>query len=65
MKLKTVTLLGMIASILSVCNSLLYLLVNSGIMEFSHTLSILANLVSIFSGASLALFFYTLYKNQK
>jgi len=41
MKLKTVTLLGMIASILSACISLLYLLVNSGIMEFTHTLSIL------------------------
>lgn len=62
MKLKTVTLLGMIASILSACISLLYLL---GEWEFMTGISFLANLVSIFSGASLALFFYTLYKNQK
>lgn len=62
MKLKTVTLLGMIASILRACISLLYLL---GEWEFMTGISFLANLVSIFSGASLALFFYTLYKNQK
>lgn len=66
MKLKTITLLGLIAAILSTCNSFIYILCwNVGVIEYSVTLSILSNLISIFSSAIFALFFYTLYKNQK
>lgn len=65
MKLKTITLLGMIAAILSVCMTFFFILINSGVVEYSPSISIISNLISIFSSATIALFFYTLYKNQK
>lgn len=65
MKLKTATLLGMIGAILSVCLSLFYLLLNSAVINWSPAISIVANILSIVSNGTLALFFYTLYKNQK
>lgn len=65
MKLKTITLLGMIAAILSVCMTFFFILINSGVVEYSPSISIISNFISIFSSATIALFFYTLYKNQK
>lgn len=65
MKLKTITLLGMIAAILSVCMTFFFILIKSGVVEYSPSISIISNLISIFSSATIALFFYTLYKNQK
>ena len=65
MKLKTITLLGMIAAILSACMTFFFILINSGVVEYSPSISIISNLISIFSSATIALFFYTLYKNQK
>ena len=65
MKLKTITLLGMIAAILSACMTFFFILINSGVVEYYPSISIISNLISIFSSATIALFFYTLYKNQK
>ena len=65
MKLKTITLLGMIAAILSACMTFFFILINSGVVEYSPSISIISNLISIFFSATIALFFYTLYKNQK
>ena len=65
MKLKTITLLGMIAAILSACMTFFFILINSGVVEYSPSISIISNFISIFSSATIALFFYTLYKNQK
>ena len=65
MKLKTITLLGMIAAILSACMTFFFILINSGVVEYSPSISIISNLISIFSSTTIALFFYTLYKNQK
>ena len=65
MKLKTITLLGMIAAILSACMTFFFILIISGVVEYSPSISIISNLISIFSSATIALFFYTLYKNQK
>ena len=58
MKLKTITLLGMIAAILSVCMTFFFILINSGVVEYSPSISIISNLISIFSSATIALFFY-------
>ena len=65
MKLKTVTLWGMIGAIISICVSLFYLLLNADIIEYTPAISIVTNLISIFSSGTLVMFFYTLYKNQK
>lgn len=67
MKLKTITLLGMIAAILSVCMPFYYILVMSEVVEYSpsNSIGIIANLIAIFSSTTIALFFYTLYKSQK
>lgn len=65
MKLKTITLLGMIASILSVCMTFFFILLNAGVVEYAPAFSIISNLIAIFSSATIALFFFTLYKNQK
>lgn len=65
MKLKTATLLGMIGAILSLCVGFMYFLLNTHVVEPSHTIILLGNVLTIVSGATSALFFYTLYKNQK
>ena len=65
MKIKTATLLGMIGAIVSICVTLFYLLVNSGIVEYVPAISIVTNIISIFTSGTLVIFFYTLYKNQK
>lgn len=65
MKIKTATLLGMIGAIVSICVTLFYLLLNSGVFEYIPAISIVTNFISIFSNGTLVIFFYTLYKNQK
>lgn len=65
MKLKTITLLGMIAAILSVCMTFFFILLNAGVVEYTPAFSIISNIISIISSATIALFFFTLYKNQK
>lgn len=65
MKLRTVTFWGMIGAIVSICQSLFYLLLNADIIEYTPAISIVSNLISIFSSGTLVMFFYTLYKNQK
>lgn len=65
MKLKTVTLLSMIGAILSLCMSFFHIMLNGGIIEWSPIWNLVTNLVSLVSGTTLILFFYTLYKNQK
>ena len=65
MKLKTATLLGMIGAICSILITVFYILCNSGVFEWSSTLGTITNGMTILSEFTLALFFYTLYKNQK
>ena len=65
MKIKTATLLGMIGAIVSICVTLFYLLLNSDVIEYAPAISIITNIISIFSSSTLVIFFYTLYKNQK
>lgn len=65
MKLKTATLWGMIGAIISICITLFYLLINADVIEWHPAISIATNILSIVSSATLALFFYILYKNQK
>ena len=65
MKLKTATLLGMIGAIISTCLSLLFLFITAEIIEWKPEFSFASNTLSVISSATLALFFYTLYKNQK
>lgn len=65
MKIKTATLLGMIGAIVSICVTLFYLLLNSGVIDYAPAISIVTNIISIFSSGTLVVFFYTLYKNQK
>lgn len=65
MNIKTATLCGMIGAIISICITLFYLLLNTGVVEWVPAISIVTNILSIVSSGALALFFYTLYKNQK
>jgi hypothetical protein len=65
MKLKTATLWGMIGAIISIFITLFYLLINADVIEWHPAISIAINILSIVSSATLALFFYILYKNQK
>lgn len=65
MNIKTATLWGMIGAIISICITLFYLLLNAGVIEWAPAISIVTNILSIVSSGTLALFFYTLYKNQK
>lgn len=65
MKLKTATLWGMIGAILSICLPFYYLLQNTGVFSWTPTIGIATYILSIVSSGTLALFFYTLYKNQK
>lgn len=65
MKLKTVTLLALIGAVVSICLTLSYTLMNTGVFTWSLTFSVISNLLALFSNVTIALFFYTLYKNQK
>ena len=67
MKLKKVTLFALIGAIISLFFNLLIFLEKTEVIDISYTLRIyhcyfFANIVS---SCTLALFFYTLYKNQK
>ena len=65
MKLKTATLWGMIGAIISIFITLFYLLINADVIEWHPAISIATNILSIVSSATLALFFYILYKKKK
>ena len=65
MKLKTATLLGMIGAICSILITIFYILCNSGVFEWSSKLNTITNSLAFLSEITLAIFFYTLYKNQK
>ena len=66
MKLKTATLLGLIGAIISICCTFFYVLLNFGVgYELFHKINWLFQICNLFSGISLAIFFFTLYKNQK
>ena len=55
----------MIGAIVSIFVTLFYLLLNSDVIEYTPAISIITNIISIFSSSTLVIFFYTLYKNQK
>lgn len=68
MKIKTATKLGMIGAIISFIISMFYFLVNAGLYQIIDNFAPIRqiiNLLDFFSGLTLFLFFYTLYKNQK
>lgn len=77
MKIKTVTLLGMIGAIISLCQCLFYLLLNSKAISLVNeewdyekreqvylAFNVTNNILSAFSALTLMLFFYMLYKNK-
>jgi len=78
MKIKTATLLGMIGAIISLCQYLFYLLLNSKAISLVNedwdyekkeqvylAFNVTNNILSAFSALTLMMFFYVLYKNQK
>ena len=78
MKIKTATLLGMIGAIISLCQYLFYLLLNSKAISLVNedwdyekkeqvylAFNVTNNILSAFSSLTLMMFFYVLYKNQK
>jgi len=67
MKIKTATQLGMIGAIISFIIPIFYFLINAGLFSFIDDftpISQIINLLNFFSGLTIFLFFYTLYKNQ-
>ncbi len=65
MRIKTATLLGLIGAILSILITLYYLIHNFMCLPLSEGMYICTTILSILSEATLAIFFYTLYMNQK
>ncbi len=68
MKLKTLTLWCVIGAICTLFMTIFYLLLNFDIVSLDsgyNTVSIVGNIISIVFYGFLALFFMTLYKNQK
>ncbi len=78
MKIKTATLLGMIGAIISLCQYLFYLLLNSKAISLVNedwdyekkeqvylAVNVTNDILSAFSALTLMMFFYVLYKNQK
>lgn len=65
MKLKTATLWGMIGSIITIFLNFFYFLLNANVIDWAPAISIATNFINLFASGTLALFFYTLYKNQK
>lgn len=78
MKIKTATLLGMIGAIISLCQFLFHLLLNSKAISLVNeewdyekreqvylALNVTHSILSAFSALTLMMFFYVLYKNQK
>ena len=65
MTIKQATKWALIGAIIGALMPFCYLLLNSGIMGWSPAISIVTNILSIFTSCTLALFLYVLYKNQK
>lgn len=65
MTIKQATKWALIGAIVSALMPICYLLLNSGVMTWSPAISIVTNILSIFTSCTLALFLYVLYKNQK
>lgn len=65
MDFKKATLFGMIGAIIPACINIIYLMINSGVIEWAESISICTNLLLIFSNCALFIFFYTLYNKQK
>ena len=65
MKIKTATKWALIGAIVNALMSSCYILLNTGILEWSPTISAIFYFLSIFTSCTFAFFFYVLYKNQK
>lgn len=65
MKMKTATLLGMIGAVVCTFINLFYVLLNLEIIHYDSNMAIATNLMVLFTWGTLAIFFYTLYENQK
>ncbi len=65
MKLKTATLWGMIGAIITILLNFFYFLLSIDVIEWTRTINIATNILNLFASGVLALFFYTLFKNQK
>lgn len=65
MKLKTIIMWCVIGAVANLCVSLMYFLLNLNIISYSLIISIIGGLVSMAFNGGIALFFYTLFKNQK
>ena len=64
MTIKKATKWALIGAAVGTVMPFCYLLLNTGIMKWSPAISIVTNILSIFSSCTLALFLYVLYKNQ-
>ena len=65
MTIKQATKWALIGAAVGTLMPFFYLLLNTGIMNWSPAVSIVTNILSIFTSCTLALFLYVLYKNQK
>jgi len=68
MKLKNFTLLAFVGVVILALQSLFYVFTNAGVITFNSDPKMIftvLNVISFISWAFIALFFYSLYKNQK
>ncbi len=68
MKLKNFTLLAFVGVVILALQSLFYVFTNSGVITYSSdpkTLFTVLNVITFVSWIFIALFFYSLFKNQK
>lgn len=68
MKLKNFTLLALVGVVILALQSLFYVFSNAGVITFSSDPKMIftvLNVISFISWVFIALFFYSLYKNQK
>lgn len=65
MNLKTITLACAICAILELCIRIVWQLINSNVIEYNPSISILGTIVSVLLWISMGSFFYIVYKNQK
>jgi hypothetical protein len=68
MKLKNFTLLAFVGVVILALQSLFYVFSNAGVITFSSDPKMIftvLNVISFISWVFIALFFYSLYKNQK
>jgi hypothetical protein len=68
MKLKNFTLLAFVGVVILALQNLFYVFTNAGVITFNSDpkmIFTILNVISFISWAFIALFFYSLYRNQK